>query len=261
MTEEVKPVGTEAPAESTPPATDPFEAKAAELGWRPKEEWEGAEEDFIDAKEFVRRKPLFEKIESQNKAIKQLSQAFDALKTHHTRVKEAEYQRALKSLKDAKRQALADGETDRALAYEDKIDEVEQQKAEFDEDVQKVDIPKTPETHPEFIEWKTKNPWYNRDTELREFADTLGLTLARQGMQPAEVLREVASRVRRSFPEKFTNPNRDKPGAVEAPSRKGVSNDSFHMSEEDRAIMKKILRVGGITEAEYIKELRRVQGQ
>ena len=135
MTEEVKPVGTEAPVESTPPATDPFEAKAAELGWRPKEEWEGAEEDFIDAKEFVRRKPLFEKIESQNKAIKQLSQAFDALKTHHTRVKEAEYQRALKSLKDAKRQALADGETDRALAYEDKIDEVEQQKAEFDEDV------------------------------------------------------------------------------------------------------------------------------
>lgn len=49
------------------PAPAPYEAKALEMGWRPKEEWDGPEEDFIDAKEYVRRKSLFEKIEHQNK--------------------------------------------------------------------------------------------------------------------------------------------------------------------------------------------------
>ena len=101
---------------------DPFEQKALDMGWRPKEQWDGPEEDFIDAKEFVRRQPLFEKIEHQNKALKQLEKAFEALKTHHTKVKESEYQRALKTLKEAKKEALREGETERALAYEEKID-------------------------------------------------------------------------------------------------------------------------------------------
>ncbi len=240
---------------------DPFESKALEMGWRPKEEWDGDEADFIDAKEFVRRKPLFEKIEHQSKAIKQLTEAFDALKTHHTKVKESEYQRALKTLKEARREALREGETERALAYEDKIEEVEQQKAEFDSDAAKVNVPVEQEAHPEFVAWKQRNGWYNKDTELRQFADTYGMSLAKQGKTPQEVLDLVAQRVRKAFPEKFTNPNRDKPGAVEAPSRKGASSDGFQMTDEERTIMKKILRVGGLTEAEYIKQLKQVKGQ
>jgi hypothetical protein len=259
MTEEVKvPEGTQ---EQTPEAAPaPFEAKALEMGWRPKEEWDGPEEEFIDAKEFVRRQPLFEKIESQSKSIKQLAQAFEALKTHHTKVKETEYQRALASLKAAKREALRDGETDRALAYEEKIDEVEQQKAEFDAEAQKVQVPQEAQAHPEFVAWKQKNNWYSRDQELREFADSYGTTLARKGMQPAEVLDAVAKQIRKAFPEKFTNPNRERAGSVEAPTRSGASQTGFSMSEDERTIMKKIVRAGGITEAEYVKELKRVKG-
>ena len=151
MTEEVKqetiPEQTEqAPAQEV--KADPYEAKALEMGWRPKEEWDGDEADFIDAKEFVRRQPLFEKIEHQSKAIKQLTQAFEALKTHHTKVKESEYERALKSLKEARKDALREGETERALAYEEKIEEVEQQKADFDQEAQKVNVPQEPQSHP-----------------------------------------------------------------------------------------------------------------
>ena len=240
---------------------DPFEAKALDMGWRPKEEWDGDEADFIDAKEFVRRKPLFEKIEHQSKSIKQLTEAFEALKTHHTKVKESEYQRALKTLKEARREALREGETERALAYEDKIEEVELQKAEFDSDAAKVNVPVEQEAHPEFVAWKQRNGWYSKDNELRQFADTYGMSLAKQGKSPQEVLDAVAQRVRKAFPEKFTNPNRDKPGAVEAPSRKGAASDGFQMTEDERTIMKKILRVGGLTEADYIKELKKVRGQ
>ena len=56
MKEETKPQeGQQEQAQHTP---DPIETRALEMGWRPKEEFDGNEEDFIDAKEFVRRKPL-----------------------------------------------------------------------------------------------------------------------------------------------------------------------------------------------------------
>lgn len=239
---------------------DPFEQKALDMGWRPKEQWEGPEEDFIDAKEFVRRQPLFEKIEHQSKALKQLEKAFDALKTHHTKVKESEYQRALKTLKEARKEALREGETERALAYEEKIEEVEQQKAEFDQEAQQVEIPREPEAHPEFVAWKQQNSWYNRDSELKEFADTYGMTLARKGMEPKAVLKAVAEKVKQAFPEKFHNPNRDKPGAVEAPSRNAPKSDSFEMTEDETRIMKTIVRSGVMTEAEYKKQLKQVKG-
>lgn len=239
---------------------DPYVEKAMEMGWRPKEEWDGPEEDFIDAKEFVRRQPLFEKIEHQHKAIKELQKAFDAFKIHHTRVKEAEYQRALKSLKEARKEALREGETERALAYEEKIEDIEQQKAEFEQDASQVPTPQEPTAHPEFVAWKTRNRWYERDEDMRDFADTYGITLAKKGKTPSEVLELVEKQVRKTFPEKFTNPNRDKPSAVEAPTRSGTTNDGFTMTDDERSIMKKIVRAGGITEAEYIKELRRVKG-
>lgn len=264
MTEEVK--QTETAPEETVAKPDVFETKALEMGWRPKEEWDGPEEEFIDAKEFVRRQPLFEKIESQSKAIKQLNAAFEALKTHHTKVKESEYKRALESLKQAKKEALREGETERALAYEEKIEEVEQQKAEFDAEAAKVETPQTAEAHPEFVAWKQRNGWYNKDQELRDFADTYGITLARQGKSPQEVLDAVAKQVRKAFPEKFTNPNREKPGAVEAPSRSGASHSGFQLTEEERTIMNKLVRSGAFgpdkakAEAAYIKELKQVKG-
>lgn len=262
MTEEVKQEvqSEQQPEQQQEHKVDVYEQRALEMGWRPKEEWDGPEEDFIEAKEFVRRQPLFEKIESQSKAIKQLTQAFDALKTHHSKVKETEYKRALDSLKQAKKQALIDGETERALAYEEKIEEVEQQKAEFDASAAEVNIPQEPVLNPEFVAWKQRNGWYNKDTELREFADTYGIMLARKGMEPQAVLQAVEKKVKETFKEKFVNPNRERAGAVEAPSRRGGSSDGFSMSEDERSIMKKIVRAGGITEAEYIKELRRVKG-
>lgn len=244
------------------PAPAPYEAKALEMGWRPKEEWDGPEEDFIDAKEYVRRKPLFEKIEHQNKEIKKVVQAFEALKTHHTKVKESEYQRALKTLKDARRQAMVEGETERAIAYEEKIEEVEQQKVEFDRDVRSVNIPQTAEVDPRFIQWQEQNSWYGRDHNLTRFADAIGIDYAKQGMSPSEVLVAVAREVKKEFPNKFTNPNQNRPGAVESPSRKNspVAKDDVLSPDEER-IMKTFVRSGAMTEAAYRAELKRLKGQ
>lgn len=109
---------------------------------------------------------------------------------------------------------MVEGETERAIAYEEKIEEVEQQKVEFDRDVQSVNIPQTAEVDPRFIQWQEQNSWYGRDHNLTRFADAIGIDYAKQGMSPSEVLVAVAREVKKEFPNKFTNPNQNRPGAV-----------------------------------------------
>ena len=100
MTEEVNKEATPKGGENTEvKQLSPIEEKALEMGWRPQEEWDGEPEDFIDAKEFVRRQPLFDKIEQTTKALKDLKKGHEALIQHHLKVKETEYNRALETLK------------------------------------------------------------------------------------------------------------------------------------------------------------------
>ena len=40
-------------------STNPYEGQAREMGWRPKDEWEGEPEKWRDAKEFVERGELY----------------------------------------------------------------------------------------------------------------------------------------------------------------------------------------------------------
>ena len=103
----------------------PMEQKAMEMGWRPKDEFHGDEDDFIDAKEFVRRQPLFEKIEAQNKQIKNVTKALETFKQHYTKVEQAAVERALTMLKTQRKEALSDGDGDRFELLDDEIKKVE----------------------------------------------------------------------------------------------------------------------------------------
>ncbi len=239
-----------------------IEQKALEQGWIPKEEFHGNEDDFIDAKEFVRRGELFSKIEHQSKELKAVRQALEAFKQHHSKVRESEYNRALKALQDAKKEALVEGEHDKFFALEEKIDEVKREKAEFVQEASKP-VVQTETQHPEFQNWVQKNPWYEANRPMRAFADDLGRELASQGYTPTQVLKQVEIEIRKEFPQKFQNPKATRASGVEEPTRSGKSNknDSFVLSDEERSIMRKIVSVTpGYTEADYIKELKRVKG-
>lgn len=92
MTEEVKTVDTQTQQteQTEQPQYAPIQLEAIEQGWIPREEFDGDPDKFIDAAEFVRRGELFKKIESQSREVKQLRQALEAFKQHHSKVKEAE---------------------------------------------------------------------------------------------------------------------------------------------------------------------------
>lgn len=243
--------------------TDPYVEKALELGWRPEEEWDGSPEDFIDAKEFVRRQPLFDKISGLSKHVKNLEQSFEALKQHHTRVKEVEFQRAVDTLQKARRQAMRDGETEQALAIEEKIEDIQSQKQEFEELQKEQPSPQAP--NPAFVSWMEQNKWYQKDDAMTAYADTLGVKLKQQGLDNDEILKRVTVEVRKEFKHKFTNPKRDSASSVEGGSRKPAAGNKLSdvensMSEQDRSMMNKLIRSGALTKEQYLEEFQRIQG-
>lgn len=245
--------------EQTPQYTE-IEQRALQMGWRPKEEFSGDEADFVEAKEFVARAPLFEKIDHQNREIKNVKKALDALTEHYSKVKETEYQRALEDLKTARKEALREGDADKFEKYDDAIDKVEAEAARFKEEQAKLEVPNEPTIDPRFTAWTARNPWYSNQPHMRVFADDVGIKLARQGMSPDEVLKEVEKAVKAEFPSKFRNQNKDKPGAVETPSTRREStssaSDTVELTDQERKIMNTLVSQGVLTKEKYLSELK-----
>lgn len=242
----------------------PIEQKALEMGWRPKDEFEGEEVDFIDAKEFVSRQPLFDKIAATNKQLKAARDALEAFKGHYTKVKQTEYERALKDLKVVQKQALADGDVDKFYAIEEQREAIEEEKDSFVQEQQNIQVD-APQVHPELQQWMSQNPWYESQPHMRVFADDIsakyrGSVMAKT-MTPAEVLKEIERAVRNEFPNKFRNPNKDKPSPVEGSSAKGSRpGKEPDLSEQERNIMNTLVRGGHITREKYLADLKAAKG-
>jgi vacuolar-type H+-ATPase subunit I/STV1 len=243
-----------------PQELSPVEQEAREQGWVPKEDYKGEEHKWVDAGEFLRRGELFKKIEDQSKQLKDVRNALTELKKLQSQVREAEYKRALDTLRAQKKAALEDGDADAVIAAEERIDLVKEQVSQLKNEPQPV--VDSGEQHPEFVAWVEQNSWYKSSAPMKAFADALGNDLARAGNSPSEVLRKVAAEVRKEFPNRFSNPNREKPGAVEGGSKGGVTGSSkFTLSDEERRVMNTFIRQGVFkNEAEYVAELKKVRG-
>lgn len=246
------------------PELSPIEQKALEMGWRPKEEFEGNEEDFIDATEFVRRKPLFEKIDNVGKELRETRKALKALQAHHEKVKEAEYQHALKALREEKKAALEAGDADALIEIDDKIADAKAQEVlNRNNAVKEAAAP-----HPNFVQWAQRNPWYKTNAELTVVADQIGTAYAASNpdLSPDAVLKYVETRVKKLYPEQFTNPNKTRPSAVEGGTStptKPVKNDisNYPLTEDERRVMMTFVRQNIMTKEEYIEDLKKVKGE
>lgn len=249
--------GTHIPGEVTP-----LVQEALDQGWVPKEEFQGDLERWVDAGEFVRRGELFRKIESQSKELKDVKKALAALAKHNSQIAATEYERALKELRAQKKDALAEGDAERVVDVEDKIDLIkDQQKWHAQQQAKEI---QEQTVNPEFARWTERNSWYETDRRMRIHADDYGVELAKQGMSPVEVLAEVEKEIKRAYPEKFRNPNRAKAGAVEgtvARPNTGKRDDGADMNDAQKRIMDTIVKTGVMTKEEYIKQFKAINAK
>ena len=245
--------------------SNPIEDRARELGWVPKEEYHGDETNWLDAGEFVRRQPLFEKIERQNRELKEIKKTLNEFAKHHQNVREAEYKRALKDLQEAKIAAFEEGDARAIVEIDEQIKVTEKAAEQFEKEQAQQAKQEAQAIHPEFEAWTNRNPWYLKDEAMRVYADTVGrqVAMSKQGITPAEVLKEVEKAVRSNFPTVFKNPAREKPGAVETGSRGNNSKGSGYVPNDfERRVAEKFVRQGVYKNVdEYYKELQLINGK
>ena len=264
MTEEVKPeVVEEKPVVTEQPEFTETELEALDDGWKPKSEWVAAgkpEEEWRPAKEFKERGELFRRIEALSTELKTTRSTMNALKGHYEKVKETEFKRALDTLRTEKRNALEQGDVDAVMEIDDKIATVR----ETQKEQARQAAVQTPEVHPDFTHWVGQNTWYSTNKEMQAFADSIGraYAVANPGSQPAEVLKYVTSKVKQTYPDKFTNPRRSEAGATESggktPSKSKA--DTFELTEDESRVMDKLVKQKVMTKEKYIEQIKAIRG-
>lgn len=238
------------------------EQRAMEQGWKPKDQFEGSEDEWRSARDFLERGEMIGKIRSQSRQIQSVEQALKSITTQNTKMYERGYNEALATLNAQKRQALADGDL---VAVEDIKDRIDAVKAEGRAVVAAAAAPaKTIQGEdPEHADWLVQNPWYNNPV-MQKFADALAIDLINnnKGITPAQVRVFVAKEVREEFKHRFEkdrttgapSPDGEGRGNRSGNGSQGLSKIESGMAETERDIMKTMIRATGMTKAEYLKQ-------
>lgn len=228
--------------------TNELMESAIEQGWKPKEEFEGDVNAWVDYPEFVRRGELFDAIKKANKETKELKKALEELSIHHRKTLEAEQKQAMELLKKAKAEALREGEHEKVVEIDEQIAEVRA-------------LPKKEEqkTTPKFDEWVKDNTWYNEDKVLRAFANGLvqDLLAENKNMDLDSVFEEITKEVKQQFPHKFQKKSTkvlSGGGTRGTVNSKDVSYST--LTPEEKQMHDRFVRRNVMTSEEYIKQIK-----
>ena len=236
-------------------------AEAKRQGWVPQSDYNGPEDRWVDADTFVKKgKEINALLRKDNEFLKrevsEMKTTMMEFKKFHADTEKRAYDRAMLDLRDQKKEAINTGDGDKVLQIDDAIDELKQARA-----IEKVDVRPSNQPDPTFfVQWNEDNPWFGKDTELTEEANLIGEVIKRK--QPTlsgeAFLDEVTKRVKKSYPEKFTNTNRARPSPVEgttAPKSNQKGGKGYNdLPPEAKQACQKFEKQGLITREAYLKE-------
>lgn len=241
----------------------PEERRAIDLGWKPKDQWQGNEDDWVPAKWWLKYGDLEQTKIALEQQDKHKERVINAMKNRYMRVKEDSVKEALDIIKRQKReamkeenfQAVAELDAQAELLKEGLENKFKQADAEFAQQDTQVNTPP-----PEFYRWNRENSWYKfGDTTdpMTVEADTLAFAIRSRNPNASynEILSTVTEKIKRMFPEKFKK-EPDPVNAVDEGSETGsrASKGTKSSYKLDAAQKEAAMRFG-MTEAEYAKEI------
>lgn len=205
--------------------------EAGSLGWVPKERFKGREEEWVDAKEFLRRgqeilpivkannRKLTERVENLERKLTEARNVASEAMEYGRKAAEAEWKEKYEDLKRAHAKAVTDGEGEAATALAEELAVHREAKPKAGENK-----PANAESSdPRFDQWKSENAeWYGVDKELTAMANSVGAALAQQ-YKGDRLYEEVDKRMRKLYPEKFDEFDE---ADVEARRNRGVGGAS-----------------------------------
>lgn len=263
---------TAAPLEEiAQPEMSETERKAREMGWRSKEErqTEGKNNDnYVEPDEYIRRRPLFERIERQGQEVRELKEMQKKWNEHMTEMRKESYNAALRDLQ-AKRDVAID-ESDKAKVYQ-----IERQMADTQARMANDPIARpTVEAPPsEAIEWAQarSRDWYNsnntENARMMAAANAVDKYLAEEAningvkINPREHLRRVEEEVKRLFPHRFSGGRAASVGVstMSKDDAKSTSSLVSKLSPQQRELGEKFYKSNpAYTLEQYAKDLEKM---
>ncbi len=240
------------------------EQLAMTQGWIPKDKFEGDEDEWISAAEFVRRGQLFGKINAQKNELRDMQKTIKALEAHHQKVQQAALEQARRELREQRKDALETGDIDRFDNIDESLRELDKQAAEEERKQvnasQDVNVAHVQSLLEDFV---SRNPWYGKDAELTALADSIGTKMNERKAPPEAVLAAVEEAVRIKQASS-TQQRRTGHSAVEGgratskqPAAKFSEKD---LTGEERHAMEMFIRRGAMTKEQYMKDAALTRG-
>jgi hypothetical protein len=260
---------------STDEQVSPIVQRAMESGWRPQEEWEGDPDQWVDAKEFVFRGELMDRIKTQTKhltkqeaTIEELRKALNKLGDINSKIAEKEYKKAVADLRRQRVRAVSEGDEDLVLDLEEKIDELNNAKndmiaAHLDEEDNTPNVSDKEIEFKNFYEgWVSRNNWYNSNLAMAGAADRLGheFMSTTPNATPEDIFKYIDKKIREEFPHKFrTKEHSPKTVDSDNTTPPGKSKKKFtkrDLSEEQLKVGKVFVSTGALPDLQsYIDQL------
>lgn len=236
-----------------------IEEKARKMGWTPKNEFKGDPAKWRDAAEFVERGenmlPILRKtVEKQQAELADLKKSIKEFAEYHSKTEQRAYAKAYGELKAQQMQAVAEGNTEAFKQIDEKIEDLQKEVSSK----KPISVPKDddPADDPEYMDWASRNKWME-DKTLEKEAVAQAAYLRERGDKRVgeEFLNAVKERVKKEFPEKFSNPRRNSAPSVEGgtPVAKKSGKTFADMPKEDRETCERMEKRYGIKREEYVR--------
>jgi hypothetical protein len=247
-----------------------IEKLAKEMGWKGSDEFQGREDDYVDAAEYIRRSKdiqdtMRKHLNDNKRKMTDMERGIQDLKLHNERVFKVQLEkqkREIDELRKQRREAIEEGDVE-------KVESLDGRMLDLYNLTETPDEPSVPPPDPEeaasFADWCKSNPWYFKDgsgdREMTDYADRMADLPEYAALPYERKLKVVTDLVKKAYPEKFkSNPDRPKAPAnnlVEAPKGSPAKRQftSRDLSEDQKKIMENFVKRGIMTEKQYINDL------
>lgn len=217
---------SEAPVENEIEVTwTPEEAAEAEaMGWIPPERAGKLPEGkkFTPPKEFMERNPLYGKLKKLESSIGHLNDHYKKVADKEVKNAQKEFEAKLAKLEAEKIEALDNADHARVVEIDKELRDTEKPVENSGVDGQKL-----------VNDWISDgNKWYKEDSFLHDEFDIIAENFHKnRGFYGKELLNKTKEHLKQKYPDKFSNPNREKPSAVEGGTAKPAKKGSVSLKD------------------------------
>lgn len=213
---------------------------AAQMGWRPKEEWQGDPEAWKPAEKFILdgrdiNQSLSRELKSVREEVSRIGSTNAQILADKLAEKEAEWKARVA-------QATEEGDTAAVFKLAD-------ERPAASTPANRVD--------PAVERWKAANPWFESHPRAKALAAKITVDLAAQGYDTETQLREAEAEVRERYPQLFKPPAKDPPATQTAASRNPNPSNRVKgfadMPQDAQAAALEMERLNGVKKDDYAK--------